>query len=102
LIRGAAEMNAYDKSYNVSNVFESTKNLKKEYLKTLKQLENQLKIYKLLLKFKISRIPKYFRPCAELHFKKAAQDDLPESVRNNPRHIFHHFHRLGYQQWYVK
>jgi hypothetical protein len=55
-----------------------------------------------LLKFKISRIPKYFRPYAELHFKKAAQDDLPDSVRNNPRHVFHHFHRLGYQQWYVK
>jgi hypothetical protein len=55
LDQGAAKMSAYDKPYNGSNVFESTKKLKKEYLKTLKHLENQLKIYKLLLKFKISR-----------------------------------------------
>jgi len=55
LDQGAAEMSAYDKPYNGSNVFKSTMKLKKEYLKTLKHLENQLKIYKLLLKFKISR-----------------------------------------------
>jgi hypothetical protein len=67
----------------------------------LGHLENQLKLYKLILQFKIARIPKYFRPYAELHFKKASQNDLPDSVRNNEKHIFHHYHRLGYQQWYV-
>ncbi len=54
-----------------------------------------------MLKFKISRLPKYFHPYAELHFKRAAQNDLPNSVRNCPRHMFHFFHRLGAQQWYV-
>jgi hypothetical protein len=99
---GMAEMKMYDKSNNGSNIVESTKKLRQEYLKTLKHLENQLTVYKLLLKFKISRIPKYFRPYAELHFKRAAEDDLPETVRKSPRHMFHEFHRLGDQQRYVK
>jgi hypothetical protein len=94
-------MREYDSHHKGSNVFESTKKLKKDYISTLRHLENQLKVYKLLLKFKISHLPKYFRPYAELHFKKASQNDLPDSVRNNEKHMFHHYHRLGYQQWYV-
>jgi hypothetical protein len=99
---GMAEMKKYDRSFNGSNVVESTKKLKQDYLKTLKNLENQLKVYKLLLQFKISRIPKYFRPYAELHFKRAVQDELPDSIRSCPRHMFNVFHRLGDQTRYVK
>jgi len=98
---GVAEMHDYDRSHKGSNIYESTKKLKKDYVGTLRHLEYQLKIYKLLLKFKISRLPKYFRPYAKLHFKRAAKNELPDSVRNFPRHMFHCFHRLGAQQWYI-
>jgi len=98
---GMTEMKKYDRSLNSSKVVESTKKLKQDYLKTLEHLENQLKVYKLLLQFKISRIPKYFRPYAELHFKRAVRDELPDSIRSCPRHMFNDFHRLGDQKRYV-
>jgi hypothetical protein len=98
---GVAEMKEYESYHKGSTIFESTRKLKKDYISTLQHLENQLKVYKLVLKFKISRIPKYFCPYAELHFKRAAQNFLPASVRDNPKHMFHHYHRLGIQQWYV-
>jgi hypothetical protein len=57
---GVAEMHDYDRSHKGSNIYESTKKLKKDYVGTLRHLEYQLKIYKLLLKFKFLVFPSTF------------------------------------------
>jgi hypothetical protein len=44
LDRGVAEMQDYDRLHKESNVYESTKKLKKDYVSTLRHLEYQLKI----------------------------------------------------------
>ena len=54
---GVAEMRDYDRTHKGSNIYESTKKLKKDYVGTLRHLEYQLKIYKLLLKFKFLVFP---------------------------------------------
>jgi len=33
--------------------------------------KKQLQVYKLLLDFKITRLPEYFHPYAKIHYKKA-------------------------------
>jgi hypothetical protein len=96
---GMTGLEGYNKSPNVLGI---TKALQKELKETLIHLKKQLKLYKLLLEFKISRLPKYFQPYAKLHFQKAFQNELPKSVLSNEKHIFHLFHHLGYQKGYVK
>jgi len=96
---GMTGLEGYNKSPNVLGI---TKALQKELKETLIHLKKQLKLYKLLLEFKISRLPKYFHPYAKLHFQKAFQNELPKSVLSNEKHIFHLFHHLGYQKGYVK
>jgi len=67
---------------------------------TLKYLEKQLEFYDMMKDFQIARLPKYFRPYAELHFKKAFDGKLPDNVMDNPKHIFHIFHKIGRQKKY--
>jgi len=55
----------------------------------------------LLLDFKIAHLPEYFCPYAKLHYKRAYKNELPESVRCNEKHMFHLFHHIGYQKFYV-
>jgi hypothetical protein len=83
LNQGMNDFNAYHKSPNVLGI---TKELQKELKETLIHLKKQMKLYKLLLEFRISRLPKYFQPYAKLHFQKAFRNELPESVRNNEKH----------------
>ena len=68
---------------------------------TLKYLEKQLEFYDRLKDFQIARLPKYFRPYAELHFKKAFDGKLPNDVMANPKHMFHLFHKIGSQKSYT-
>jgi len=47
------------------------------------------------------RLPKYFRPYARIHYKKAFRNELPDPVMNNKKYISHAFHRIGYQKSYA-
>jgi hypothetical protein len=68
---------------------------------TLKYLVKQLEFYDMLVDFQIARLPKYFRPYAELHFKKAFVGKLPDNIMENTKHIFHIFHKIGVQKRYA-
>jgi hypothetical protein len=68
---------------------------------TLNYLEKQLEFYDRLKDFQIARLPKYFRPYAELQLKKAFDGKLPNDAMPNPKHMFHLFHKIGRQKSYT-
>jgi len=88
--------------HKTPNAYVSAMKLKVDMQQTMVYLNKQMKLYKMLLNYKISRLPEYFHPYAELHYKRAYKNELPESVRSNEKHMFHLFHRIGYQKSYAR
>jgi len=88
--------------HKTPNAYVSAMKLKVDMQQTMVYLNKQMKLYKMLLNYKISPLPEYFHPYAKLHYKRAYKNELPESVRSNEKHMFHLFHRIGYQKSYAR
>jgi len=86
--------------YKIPCISKKVTSLGMDIKQTLKYLEKQIEFYDMLKDFQIARLPKYFRPYAELHFKKAFEGKLPDNVMDNPKHMFHIFHKIGRQKSY--
>jgi hypothetical protein len=88
-------------SYKIPCISQKVRSLCVDIKQTLKYLVKQLEFYDMLKDIQILRLPKYFRPYEELHFKKAFDGKLPDNLMDNPKHIFHIFHTIGRQKRYT-
>jgi hypothetical protein len=87
--------------YKIPCVLQKVMSLCVETKQTIKYLVKQLEFFDMLKDLQIARLPKYFRPYAELHFKKAFDGKLPDNVMDDPKHIFPIFHKMGRQKRYT-
>jgi hypothetical protein len=87
--------------YKIPCILQKVISLCVDIKQTLKYLEKQLEFYDMLKDFQIARLPKYFRPYAEVHFKKEFDGKLPIDVMANPKHMFHLCHKFGCQKGYT-